>query len=455
MKTVKNILRAISLALALFASSAPASERIMSMDVTGIVSADAHLTVTEKLRVRVENVDIRHGIIRDFPTEYTGSDGASYSTDFEFVSAEIDGRPASVSVSRRGGTAEMRIGDPNAYLRRGEREISVTYRTLGWIAFRESFDELYWNVTGNEWEFPIDRASFKLALPPGGVISQIAAYTGKTGRQGADWKSTKDGVISTTRALAPGEGLTVVYAWNKGVVTPPRVSWYRRLGEPFFAAGIAAAVFLYYFAAWYMVGRDPAARRIIPLYRPPKGVEPGFARYLKDLRFSDDCIAADIIQLATLGFVRFSGGEDARNLTIEATDDASDNEALAALPDSLASVMSSIFPAGRRREIEVDSAGGSVFNDAAERLKRVYGARAREYFRKNTVFSAMGMIFFLPFFLVVPSALIRMIFFLPMGSNLGVWTIAILAAMTKRSKQFIKIIVKVLGLLLAVLFIAG
>ena len=87
MRTSKKILLVIPLILALFASAAYASERIMSMDVMGIVSADAHLTVTERLRVRVENKDIKHGIIRNFPTSYTGTDGKNYSTDFVFVSA--------------------------------------------------------------------------------------------------------------------------------------------------------------------------------------------------------------------------------------------------------------------------------------------------------------------------------------------------------------------------------
>ena len=46
-------------------------------------------------------------------------------------------------------------------------------------------DELYWNVTGNGWGFPIDRASARVVLPadvpPADV--RMEAYTGAAGRE--------------------------------------------------------------------------------------------------------------------------------------------------------------------------------------------------------------------------------------------------------------------------------
>ncbi|MDR1137941.1 MAG: DUF2207 domain-containing protein, partial [Synergistaceae bacterium] len=71
-----------------------------------------------------------------------------------------DGKPTMAKEERSRGKVEIRIGNPNVILPVGEHTIGLVYRTAGWIAFRESFDELYWNVTGNEWPFPIDRASF-------------------------------------------------------------------------------------------------------------------------------------------------------------------------------------------------------------------------------------------------------------------------------------------------------
>jgi hypothetical protein len=403
-KLLAALLAIISITAA--APSAPvfADERILNMDVIGTVGVDGSLTVTENLKVRAENREIKRGIIRVFPTDYTGTDSKRYGTEFSLLSAEIDGKRAQTEVTRYGGNIEIRIGDPNVILPRGVHSISLAYRTRGWIAFRESFDELYWNVTGNDWTLPIDHASFKLMLPDGAEVSQSEAYTGRAGERGGDSRSAPGGVIETTRALMPKEGLTVVYAWNKGIVTPPREPLLSRLGNPAFIAGIALMIIAYYAIAWYLVGRDPEPRRIIPLYKPPEGVTPGFASYIKNMTFSSDCMAADIIQLAVLGFIRFSGDAATSKLVITPTDKADDALEMARLPEPLASLLSSVRKFHGKNGISVTNANGDIFKKASERLQSIYNAAADGYFRKNTAFSAAGIIFFLPFLVVAPAA---------------------------------------------------
>ncbi len=57
------------------------------------------------------------------------------------------------------------------------------------IRFFEDHDELYWNVTGNEWENPIDLVTARIELPDGVTGLHAIAYTGmirfaRTGRAG-------------------------------------------------------------------------------------------------------------------------------------------------------------------------------------------------------------------------------------------------------------------------------
>ena len=44
------------------------------------------------------------------------------------------------------------------------------------LGFFDDFDELYWNVTGNGWEFVIEKVEALVVLPPGADVLKSAAY---------------------------------------------------------------------------------------------------------------------------------------------------------------------------------------------------------------------------------------------------------------------------------------
>ena len=58
----------------------------------------------------------------------------------------------------------------------------IRYTTTRQLGFFESYDELYWNVTGNGWIFPIDRAEVRIRLPQAVPFGpERAFYTGAEG----------------------------------------------------------------------------------------------------------------------------------------------------------------------------------------------------------------------------------------------------------------------------------
>jgi hypothetical protein len=396
-KLLAALFAVISITAAAPSAPAFAGERILNMDVIGTVGVDGSLTVTENLKVLAENSETKRGIIRVFPTDYTGTDSKRYRTEFSLLSAEIDGKLAQTEVTRSGGNVEIRIMDPSVTLPRAVYSISLRYRVKGWIASRESFDELYWNVTGHDWTLPIDHASFKLALPDGAAVSHGAAYTGRAGERGRNCRAAPGGGIETTRALMPKEGLTVVYAWNKGVVTPSATATMPPFSEFLnyvFIAGIVLLIILYYLLVWYFVGKDPDPKRIIPLYKPPEGLTPGFARYLKDMGFSDDCMAADIMQLAVLGFIRIPNYASTRILMITPTDKAGDARETSSLPEPLAALLSHMPESRGKNGISVTAINSPIFRSARKALRDIYDKRAWEYFRKNIRFTVIGAIIY-------------------------------------------------------------
>ncbi len=79
--------------------------------------------------------------------------------------------------------------------RRAPTPGSIRYRLTGVLHARDALDELNWDVTGNEWAFPIERARFVLRLP-GPVAEEalpVEAWTGDGGASGADFTGVSRG----------------------------------------------------------------------------------------------------------------------------------------------------------------------------------------------------------------------------------------------------------------------
>jgi uncharacterized membrane protein YgcG len=350
MKRLVPLSRALlALALLAYASFAGAAERILSFDSTITVQRDGTLEVREAIRVRAEGNQIRRGIYRDFPTTYPTRDGRPIIVGFDFQSASRDGQPEQWRTEGRSNGVRIYLGSPNVIVPRGEHTYEIVYRTDRQMGFFADHDELYWNVTGNGWIFDIDRATARLLLPPDIPRDQIKldGYTGPQGSTAADFTSRLENdapVFTTTRALGPREGLTIVAMWPKGFITPgapsdtrptvpsalnatpvevlsPVDAYFREFkdgaytirGDSFWtpvAAAIGLAVLLLYYAyMWHTIGRDPPAGIVVPHYEPPPGQSPAAMRFLTKMGYDDRCFAAGVLSLAVKGHLRIEEAE--------------------------------------------------------------------------------------------------------------------------------------------------
>ena len=296
-------------------AGAQAEERILDFRDDVVVAADGVMTVTETIRVRSEGRDIRRGIYRDFPTDYRDRDGRAVRVTFEPFEVFRDGAVEHWRAERVANGVRTWFGNPDVLLPAGEHEYVFRYRTARQLGFFADHDELYWNVTGNGWMFPIDKVSAVVTLPASatGGARTIEGYTGAQGSRGRDYEAAIDEAgrarIATSRTLAPGEGLTLVFAFPKGIVAPP--DWKQRLGwfgsntrrEAVLAIGLLLlAAFMG--VQWLRVGRDPEAGPIIAQYAPPPGLTPAAARFVQMRQYDDRCVAADAVELATRGVWR-------------------------------------------------------------------------------------------------------------------------------------------------------
>jgi uncharacterized membrane protein YgcG len=285
--------------------TASADERILSWRSDISVRADGALDVIETIRVNAEGNRIQHGIFRDFPTTY-GKDGRRVRVGFDVASVQRDGQQEPFDTERGGNGVRVKIGSAGTYLDPGEHTYTIAYTTTGQLGFFDGYDELYWNVTGNGWVFPIDSAEAHVRLPRSVAFGpERAVYTGPQGATGYAAKVVSEGpgeiTFRTTAPLGPYEGFTVAVRWPKGVVaeqarpSAARLQWQNDLPR----AGALAALlglFVYYFFAWKRAGRGPRPGTVVPLFEPPEGLSAAAMRYVKRMGFDDRCFAAAVVE---------------------------------------------------------------------------------------------------------------------------------------------------------------
>jgi uncharacterized membrane protein YgcG len=401
-----SVIRRIAIGLlVLLATAAPAGavERIIQFISDVSVQRDGDLIVTETIRVEAEGDVIRRGIFRDFPTIYPRPDGTRVEVGFHLESVTRNGSTENSVIERLSNGVRIRIGSADRLVPRGQHTYVIRYRTTRQIGFFDGYDELYWNVTGTGWVFPIDSAEARITLPEKVPFRQTAIYTGPQGARGRDATVVDQQpgriVFRTTRSLPPRNGLTVAAAWQKGVVEPPSsarlAQYWLEDNRALVVAVIGLGLLLAYYAfAWLRVGRDPPRGTIIPLFGPPDGISPGATRYLDRMSFDNGCFTAAIINLGVMGHLQIVEKEGKTTLKKQ-----SGGKPLAA--DEVA-LMSKLFPGQRSSSLLLDQVNHGMIGRARDALSR---ALAKAYFGRlftnNYGWSSVGLLLLILIVLLV------------------------------------------------------
>jgi hypothetical protein len=270
------------------------------------------MDVTETIDVQANDVQISHGLLRDFPTTYQRPDGSRVVVGFDVKSVTRDGQPEEYELERIKNGTRVRIGSVYFMLEPGRHRYAIRYSTTRQLGFFPDFDELYWNVTGNGWTLPIDHASARITLPTAVPIIRWSVYTGPQGARGKDARVTgkEKGSIAfeTTAPLGAFEGLTVAAAWQKGVVRAPSpmvAAWYDvRDNLDLGVAVIGLVLLAAYYAKLYARTRRRTPPRIVPLYEPPKGMSAAAVQYLVNKRHNSNALSLAIMELISIRAMR-------------------------------------------------------------------------------------------------------------------------------------------------------
>jgi uncharacterized membrane protein len=285
---------------------------IQSLDATISVAADGSVAVDETIVPRFTGS--WNGIFRTIPVEYRTPQGLNYTLRLTIESVtDEQGRTLKYESSRERHYRKLKIWVPGAS--DTTRTVKLRYRVANGLRFFDEHDELYWNVTGDEWEVPIESASADVRLPAGVSGVRATAFRGAYGStEQTDVSITEGGVhVRTSRGLGMREGLTIVVGWNPGVVhRPTTIEKTTNLISSNLPLAIPPLVLFGMYRLWRARGRDPELAPIATQYEPPAQMTPAELGTLIDGKPDMRDITATIVDLAVRGYLHIAETNDER-----------------------------------------------------------------------------------------------------------------------------------------------
>jgi uncharacterized membrane protein len=315
MLTAKCQARALALIFLCVVTIAPASARewhLARFDTQMSVAQDGVATVSERLDVVFDGAF--HGIYRDIPIEYPAPHGSNYALFLKVTGVtDGEGNKLKYDSSTQNGNRHLKIYIPDAV--DTARTVRINYTVTNAVRWFDDHDELYWNVTGNDWAVPIDSASATISFPANTAGELRAqAFTGEYGSHQQDAKvqvRSNTVLVESNNPLSMREGLTADVYITKGVLAQPskltQAMWFLRSN---IIVLLPLWAFLVMFFFWWTKGRDPKPDiSVAPMYEPPPGMTPAEVGTLMDDAVHPRDITSTLVDLAVKGYLKIEEKE--------------------------------------------------------------------------------------------------------------------------------------------------
>ncbi len=285
------------------------------------IKTSGEVQVTEIISVDFHDLD-KHGIYRDIPVIYTNEDGSKFYTEINDIKVAGD----QYKVSKDGDFLRIRIGDPDRTISR-KHEYRISYTVVGVLRGFQDYDELYWNVTGNYWDVPIEQVLAGIRLE-GGEIQNTVCYVGEIESIDTCFAQNSGATAQfSAEDLHPNEGMTIAVSYPKGITELPVVQSFsdRVFSIPALLTFVVTLAFGIggILLVWSHKGRDLWMRgkhlfdhqakeerrplfhkdTIVVEYLPPENLRPAEIGVLVDERADTLDVTGTIIDLATRGYL--------------------------------------------------------------------------------------------------------------------------------------------------------
>ncbi len=341
------------------AISCLAQERITAFHVQLDIDTLNNMRVVEEISVISAGYEIKRGIFRKIPFTRKDKYGFAVENKIKVASVTQDGQTAEYKTSEKKGLLEIRIGNANTFLDDGDHHYVITYTIQNQVGFFEGYDEIYWNVTGTDWNFYIDTATCRVNLPAAAKFIQSSCYTGAYGSKEQACKDSlyEGAAYFTAYALQPGEGLTIAAGFTKGVVQPPPPpTFLEQYGVLGLAIAFMLAIILYMANAWRKHGIDPPKPTVIPQFAVPGNLSPAQIAVYNKKNVATEFLTVSLISLAVKGFIKITEGKTTTLFIFKDTEYTLTKEkdtGISDLPKEEQALMNSLFP-GSKISIKAD-----------------------------------------------------------------------------------------------------
>ncbi|MCB9813826.1 DUF2207 domain-containing protein [Candidatus Nomurabacteria bacterium] len=300
-KVISTILLSVAFWLALFSFSY--AEEITSFASDIVINSDSSFTVTETIEYDFGSAN-KHGIYRNIKNQHAQPATAWYKKryiDLTLKYVKKDGAFEPYSLEEYDGL-KIKIGSPD-HLITGKHVYEVQYEVGGALAVYPDTTEIYWNVTGDEWQVPIKNATARVSfLSEGRFDKTHYCYVGMPGSNTLcdEIEPSDSKTIFRTQLINSGEGFTIAQSLKIPfepvvlekynlvlLVVFVMLTWYLLLG-----------LWIY---RWRIKYRQ--SKTVIPQYEPYQDFKPMFTGVLIDNRLDSKDITAGIIHLAQQGYI--------------------------------------------------------------------------------------------------------------------------------------------------------
>ena len=304
-----------------------------SYDINIIVNENNTLNITEKIGAYF-NVK-KHGIFRKIPlkNEVIRLDGTTSRNRAKISDIKVSDN---YSLSTESGYKVIKIGDDNHTLT-GQKKYEISYLyNLGRDTGKE-YDELYFNLIGNEWDTSISNITFTIAMPKEFDSSKLGFSSGAGGSTNSS-KITYNvnGNIITGKyngTLGSGEALTVRLELPEGYFVGASLN----IDLMSILAIILPLLFVFItYLLWNKFGKDERVVETVEFY-PPRGFNSAEVGFLYKGNAESSDVISLLIYLANKGYIKiieteekssFSASKDFKIVKQREYDGNNPNEAL-------------------------------------------------------------------------------------------------------------------------------
>ncbi len=275
-------------------------------DVNILVNENNTLDITETITAYF-NVP-KHGIFRTIPLKNTIErlDGSTKKNRTQVTNLSVDNE---YTTSREDGNYKIQIGSADRTLK-GEQTYIIKYTyNLGKDPLKD-YDELYYNIIGEDWDTVIGNVTFSITMPKDFDSSKLGFSSGVRGStnnsairynvNGNKITGNYNGILGVGEALTIRCELEEGYFINAGLTI--HLMDYIFYLIPILFLGIAVFI-------WYKFGRDEQVIETVEFY-PPEGFNSLEVGFLYKGKADNQDVTSLLIYLANKGYIKISETEE-------------------------------------------------------------------------------------------------------------------------------------------------